>query len=66
LDPPMCISVRSFAQVWNSESTVTIDGTQDGIELWAGWARGFEVVKLTKRIVLRKKETVQGDIEFGD
>jgi hypothetical protein len=66
LDPPMCNGVRSFAREWNSEITVKIDGTQDRVELRAGWARGFEPVKLTKRIVLRKKGTVQGDIDFGD
>lgn len=66
LDPPMCNGVRSFARTWNSEITVKIDGTQDRIELWAGWARAFEPVKLTKRIVLRKKGTVTGDIDLVD
>ena len=77
LDPPMCKGKRSFARDGDAEITVKIDGTQDRIELWAGWARGFEPVKLTKRIILWKKgiekgsydeleEEDLGTIEFDD
>ena len=63
LDPSMCNGKRSFGREWDSEITVKIDGIQDSIELLAGWARGFEPVKLTKRIVLWKKGVRKGDVE---
>ena len=66
LDPPMCKGKRSFAREWDSEITVKIDGTEDHVELWAGWARGFEPVKLTKRIVLWKKGMMNSNFEDED
>jgi hypothetical protein len=55
LSPPFCKGRRGVGRQHDYEITVAIDGSKDRVELWAGWARGYEAVKLTKRTVLWKK-----------
>ena len=63
LEPPFCEGRRSVGREWNAEVDVNIDGTQDRIDLWAGWARGYEQVKLTQRTVLWKQGAKPDDYE---
>jgi hypothetical protein len=55
VDPPMCEGRRSFARNHDDHVTLEIQGTSDSLELWAGWASGFDVVSLTNRLVLRQE-----------
>lgn len=61
LNPPVCDGMRSVGRAWDSEVEVKIDGTEDRIDLWAGWARGFEPVKLTKRTILWRQGVERDD-----
>lgn len=71
LDPPFCEGRRSTGDGMNIV-TVEIDGTEDRIELWAGWARGYEQVKLTKTSLLykagvaREEEEEEEDEDYED
>lgn len=68
LKPPFCEGRRAVGRKHDEEITLSIDGAtaNDRIDLWAGWARGFEQVKLTKRTVLWKKGTKPEHYEEDD
>jgi hypothetical protein len=51
----MCNGRRSHGRGWDDEAILEVNGDQDKVEVWAGWATGHEPVSLTPITVLRKR-----------
>lgn len=48
----VCDGVRAHAKSQNEQVTLRIDGAQEKVEVWGGYASGHEAVTLTKKAVL--------------
>jgi hypothetical protein len=55
-----CDGRRASGGRWDAEETITIDGSADKVEVWAGWAGGYEQVSLTAKTLLKRKAASGG------
>lgn len=51
----MCDGKRAFARQHDEPVTLELSGEQEAVQVWAGWAMGHEAVRLTEKVILRKK-----------
>lgn len=55
--PVMCQGSRSYARSYDEAVRLEIDGSEEKVEVWGGWATGHEAVSLTPKLVLRMAGT---------
>lgn len=59
--PKMCEGSRSYAESYDEEVILEVDGKQDKVEVWGGWATGHFPVYLTPRNIMRKEGSEHAD-----
>jgi hypothetical protein len=57
VEPIMCEGRRSFARNHDDAVTLVLEGSTDTVSLKAGWASGYEAVKLTPLLFMQMESS---------